>query len=157
MIVSRFARGHRQDGYDPHAHLFGGHFFSPRGNRVMGLDRSIRFPSSQTPNWDVIQSQLARVGEAATLRMIDGLPAFPDELPEPGWQELRLGLAAGMVTIRSQEGQMTCVVWGNADDCLKQGWLKVIWACASAGAGVIESEGKILSADEFARLNAIPG
>ena len=28
------------------------------------------------------------------------MPAFPDELPDPGWKELRVGTPGGMVTMR---------------------------------------------------------
>jgi len=67
----------------------------------MGLDRTIRFTSPDPPSWEAIRAQLARVGDAAPpVRMIDGQPAFPDETPEPGWREVRVGTAAGMVTIR---------------------------------------------------------
>ena len=34
--------------------------------------------------------------------MIDGLPAFPDEVPEPGWKELRIGFASGMPAASSR-------------------------------------------------------
>ena len=62
----------------------------------MGLDCTVRFPGGDPPAWDAIKLQLARVGEPAPLRMIDGLPAFPDETPAVGWRELRVGTAAGM-------------------------------------------------------------
>ena len=76
----------------------------------MGLDRTIRFPNVQAPAWAAIREQLARVGESGVLRMIDGLPAFPDEEPPPEWRELRVGTEAGMVTIRRATGVITCVV-----------------------------------------------
>jgi len=54
----------------------------------MGQERVVRF-AGEPPEWVVIRAKLAERGFAATLRMIDGLPAFPDETPEPGWKELR--------------------------------------------------------------------
>ena len=66
----------------------------------MGLDCTIRFPAGVLPAWGTVKGQLARVGELGPLRMIDGLPAFPDESPEADWRELRIGTAAGMVTVR---------------------------------------------------------
>jgi hypothetical protein len=116
----------------------------------MGLDRTIRFPSAETPSWGAIQTELARVGMTAVLRMIDGLPAFPDEVPEAGWKELRLGVSTGMVTIRNGPRLFTCAIWGNADEQLQLAWSKVIWACASSGSGTIEMPGGTLSPDEFA-------
>jgi hypothetical protein len=117
----------------------------------MGLDRTIRFASEETPTWNVIRAQLARVAEPASLRMIDGLPAFPDEAPELGWKELRIGTSAGMVTIRRGPGQLSCVVWGNADSALTAAWMKVIWACASAGDGLIDAPGGSVTPDQFAQ------
>jgi hypothetical protein len=120
----------------------------------MGLDRTIRFPTDPPP-WDAIRNQLARVGEAAPLRMIDNLPAFPDESPEPDWQELRVGFAAGMVTIRRTSATLTCVVWGNADDALRAAWDHLTWACAAAGNGTIETPAGPLFAADFARSAGI--
>jgi hypothetical protein len=117
----------------------------------MGLDRAVRFPTLETPSWEAIRAQLVRVGEAVPLRMIDGQPAFPDETPDADWKELRVGTAAGMVTIRRGPGVLTCVVWGNADAALSDAWEKVIWACAAAGGGRVDSPSGPLSADEFAR------
>jgi hypothetical protein len=81
--------------------------------------------------------------------MIDGLPAFPDESPANDWKEVRVGTAAGMVTIRRTPTSLTCVIWGNADAALNAAWAKVVWACAAAGGGVIEPE--LGTAEEFAK------
>jgi hypothetical protein len=83
--------------------------------------------------------------------MIDGLPAFPDETPEPGWAELRVGFPAGMVTVRRGAGSLTCVVWGNADPGLRAAWDRLCWACAAAGGGSVETPGGAVSAAEYAR------
>jgi hypothetical protein len=82
--------------------------------------------------------------------MIDGIPAIPDETPDPDWKELRVGTAAGMVSIRRVPGALTCVVWGNADAALTAAWDRVVWACADAGAGHINTPSGPLSADDFA-------
>lgn len=117
----------------------------------MGLDRTIRYPAGVVPAWDAIKFQLARVGEAAPLRMIDGLPAFPDESPADDWRELRLGCAAGMVTLRRGAASITCVVWSNADAALLAGRDRVAWACAAAGQGSVTTDAGEVGADEFAR------
>jgi hypothetical protein len=116
----------------------------------MGLDRTIRFPTGDTPSWDAIRDQIRRVGEDPPLRMIDGLPAFPDEIPEPGWRELRIGTSAGMITLRRAAGSLTCVVWGNADAALTAAWDRLCWACAAAGGGTVETPSGFVSAAEFA-------
>jgi hypothetical protein len=117
----------------------------------MGLDRAIRFLSGQTPSWEAIRASLLRIGEDASLRMIDGLPAFPDETPEDGWKELRVGMTAGMVTLRRVPDALACVVWGNAEGPLRAAWDKLCWACAAAGVGTIDTPSGPHSADEFAR------
>lgn len=116
----------------------------------MGMDRTIRFSSGEPPPWNTIRDQLRRVGEEATIRMIDGMPAFPDETPDPSWRELRIGTAAGMVTVRHRHDSLSCVVWGSADSALIAAWHKVIWACAAAGPGTVETPSGPLPAAEFA-------
>ena len=98
----------------------------------MGAERTISFTGS-VPSWQAIGSQLRRLGIEPVLRMIDGLPAFPDEQPEDSWKELRAGFAPGMVTIRRGVASLACVVWGNADDSLRAAWNALSWACAAAG------------------------
>ena len=46
--------------------------------------------------------------------MVDGLPSFPGEVPEPECGEVRVGLAAGMLTLRRDGDALRLVVWGNA-------------------------------------------
>ena len=122
----------------------------------MGMDRTIRLPGSAVPPWDDIRTHLRRVGEEPVVRMIDGLPAFPDETPEPGWKEIRVGLAAGMVSLRRGPGGLVCVVWGNADAGLVAGWDKLCWACAAAGGGVVVTPTGDVSADDFAAAHHLP-
>jgi hypothetical protein len=121
----------------------------------MGLDCTIRFPGGPVPAWDAVRGRLAHVGEPAPLRMIDGLPAFPDEAPEAGWRELRVGFAAGMVTLRREPDAITCVVWSNADPGLLAARDLVAWACAAAGEGTVETPDGAFSAEEFARRAGI--
>lgn len=117
----------------------------------MGLDRTIRFPTADAPDWAAIRAALGCFGEPVAIRMIDGLPAFPDESPEAGWKELRLGLPAGMVTLRRGPGALTAVIWGTGEPALTQAWHQVVWACASAGGGVIETPSGPQSAQDFLR------
>ena len=117
----------------------------------MGLDLTIRFPIDETPTWDAIRHQLSRLGVNPSLRLIDGQPAFPDESPAGDWKELRIATEAGMVTIRRSPNSLTCVIWGNAGAALEAAWSAVIWACASAGNGLIDSSTGAISPDEFAR------
>jgi hypothetical protein len=116
----------------------------------MGLDCTVRFPGAALPAWEAIRARLAEVGESGLLRMIDGMPAFPEETPDEGWRELRVGTGAGMVTIRRTGDSLNCVVWGNADPALLAARDRVAWACAAAGAGSVATPSGELSAPEFA-------
>jgi len=121
----------------------------------MGVDCTVRFPAGPVPAWDSVKSQLVRIGELAPLRMIDGLPAFPDETPDEDWHELRIGFAAGMVTLRKGAESLTCVVWGNAGGVLFAARDQLAWACAAAGSGVVVTPSGEVPAPEFAHLAGI--
>jgi hypothetical protein len=83
----------------------------------MGVERTVSLPSGE-PTWAAVAGELARTGPPPVVRMIDGLPAFPDETPADGWREVRVSLSGGMVTVRRQPGAWTCVVWGIDDPAL---------------------------------------
>ena len=124
----------------------------------MGLDRTIRFPTAETPAWEAIQNTTRtsrRVGPTAHDRR--NARVSRTKLPDAGWKELRVGTAAGMITIRRRPGMLSCVVWGNPDAALNAAWTKVIWACAEAGNGSIEMPAGLLSAEDFAQsVNLLP-
>jgi hypothetical protein len=93
----------------------------------MGLSRTISLPNGE-PTWDSLASRLKALGETPQLRMIDGLPAFPDETPPDNWRELRVTLSAGMVTIQRDLQTWTLVTWGNADPGLEASQERLIQA-----------------------------
>lgn len=117
----------------------------------MGLNRTVRFPIDETPTWDAIRHQLSRLGVTPSLRLIDDVPAFPEESPTSDWKELRIATEPGMVTIRRGPCSLDCVIWGNGDPALESFWLGVIWACASAGNGLVDNSTGAVPPDEFAR------
>jgi len=80
------------------------------------------------PTWPAVKQQLLDRGHTAIVRMIDGLPAFPDEEPEPTWGELRIALSGGMVTIRRTASEWICTTWGTADPALQES----VAACVAA-------------------------
>ncbi len=120
----------------------------------MGVELTVRFPA-EGPDFGAVRAQLARVCPVPPLRMIDGLPAFPDETPEPGWLELRFGFPAGMVTLRRAPGTLACVVWGTAGADLLAARDALAWACAEAGGGSVCADSGDLSAEAFARSRAL--
>ena len=85
----------------------------------MGLQRTIEFPTS-APSWSDLRARLLQVGFTPQMRLIDNLPAFPDEEPEETWQDLRFTLGHGMLTLRRSGKALTVLVWGNADSATQQ-------------------------------------
>jgi hypothetical protein len=102
----------------------------------MGMDRIITF-SGPEPTWPAVRDRIVAASQTVQMRMIDNLPAFPDEEPEDGWRELRVSLGGGMLTLRREPGRMRVVVWGNADESLVRDQEALANACAEAGGGVI--------------------
>ncbi len=119
----------------------------------MGLSRTVTFTADSRPTWESVRLAATTMGETPVVRMIDNLPAFPDEIPGPDWIDLRLSLSGGMVTIRSTPVGWIVSIWGNADQALLRSWSVVCWAVASAGEGsVILEDGRAVTADEFRDL-----
>jgi hypothetical protein len=95
----------------------------------MGMERVVQF-AGPPPTWAAIQKELAAAGLPVTVRMIDGLPAFPDEVPPDDWSEVRISTPSGMMTLRKQSDGIAVAVWGNADDKLQAELERVVEACA---------------------------
>ena len=124
----------------------------------MGIERIVRLPSNQVPHWPEVAAKLAELGEQPVLRMIDNLPAFPDEVPPADWRELRVGLTGGMVTLRRDGPVVRCVVWGTADSRLAHSRDACCWAIATVtGGGVEVASGDVLPADNFRSEYLSPG
>jgi hypothetical protein len=122
----------------------------------MGMDQKVLFPPDRTPSWTVLRDLLAARRLAPQLRMIDGELAFPDEAPPDTWQELRIGSAHGMVTLRREPDGIRLVTWGNADDALRQAWNVLTWAVATLSEGTVETESGRVNAQDFARTANVP-
>jgi len=114
----------------------------------MGMTLTITYPGA-APLWSVIRERSLPFTGPMQLRMIDGLPAFPDEQPEEGWRELRLSVSGSMLTLR-RGAQDECIIWGNADAALQRAWQAIAYACADAGNGLIPTEQGPRTASEFA-------
>lgn len=81
----------------------------------MGMTKSVTF-SDKAPAWSSVRERLTNLGHVPQMRMIDGMPAFPDEDPPEDWKEIRVSFGAGMVTIRADGPTWSFVVWGNSDE-----------------------------------------
>ncbi len=82
----------------------------------MGVERFVR--TATITEWLTVAARLVAAGCPAAVRMIDGLPAFPDEEPPADWRELRLSLAGGMVTVCRTGDGVRLVTWGTDDPAL---------------------------------------
>ena len=104
----------------------------------MGMQKIIHFPAAP-PAWTKARDLLAAQGRALQIRMIDGQLAFPDEEPSELWRELRLSTPQGMITVQREANRLALVVWGNADEGLRQQWNVLASAFAEAGGGTVET------------------
>jgi hypothetical protein len=92
---------------------------------------------AEEPTWSAIRTRIESAGGTVQMRMIDGMPAFPDEEPAVDWRELRVSLGTGMLTLRREPGRMRVIVWGNADEALKRDQQTLAQACADVGGGFV--------------------
>lgn len=100
----------------------------------MGMVRVVTFPDAG-PGWVAIRDSLTAAGNSFQMRMIDNMPAFPDEEPDADWREVRVSLGEGMLTLRREPGTLSVVVWGNADAALRADQERLVQACVEAGGG----------------------
>jgi hypothetical protein len=100
------------------------------------MERVVTFPGPE-PSWPAVRDRISAAGSPLQMRMIDNMPAFPDEEPESTWRELRVSLGGGMLTVRREPGRLRVVVWGNADEALKRDQELLARACAEAGGGTL--------------------
>jgi len=102
----------------------------------VGLQRVVKLSHGE-PSFVAVAEKWAESGEPLTVRMIDGLPAFPDEMPPDGWKEVRVSVPSGMITLRREAGQWACVVWGSADNALLTARDQLCDTIASVGRGTV--------------------
>jgi hypothetical protein len=122
----------------------------------MGIEQRVEFGAEGCPAWAAVAELLAKSKFPVQIRMIDGELAFPDETPPEGWRELRIGTAAGMVTVRRGQAGVDLVTWGNADPAMLEAWNALTWAFAARSQGcVLTPEGR-LSAEEYRRRQSMP-
>jgi hypothetical protein len=120
------------------------------------MDQKVAIPFDRIPAWSALRDLLARRNLLPQLRMIDGELALPDEQPPDTWKELRVGTPLGMVTLRREPDGIRLVTWGNADAAMRQAWNALTWAVAVESGGMIETGGKSMKAEEFARTAELP-
>src|SRR5262245_3269406 len=102
----------------------------------MGMECVVTFRAEE-PTWTAIRTRVEAGGSTIQMRMIDGMPALPDEEPLDDWREIRVSLGGGMLTLRREPGRMRVVIWGNADETLKRDQQTLAQACAEVGGGFV--------------------
>jgi hypothetical protein len=122
----------------------------------MGMEQTVAFEPGTVPPWAAVRDLLAARGFPVQMRMIDGQLAFPDEVPPDGWQELRVGTAHGMVTLRRDGDRMQTVTWGNADAAMMRAWNALTWAIAAAGTGRVLGPSGPVTAAEYQGIADLP-
>jgi hypothetical protein len=122
----------------------------------MGVEQTVMLPPGVPVPWTAIVERLTARAFSIQLRMIDGLPAFPEEEPSADWRELRVGTAAGMITLRRTPAGMGVTVWGNADPALLAAANALLWAVADVGGGRVETPAGSVTAAQFARAVPLP-
>ncbi len=122
----------------------------------MGIEYIVRFSGAPVPPLPRILAVLAAHNFPAQVRMVDGELTLPDEMLPDGWKDIRLGTAAGMVTLVRRGEELAVVTWGNADDALQRAWNAVAWATAKAGEGKIAAPGGEKSPEDFRTAVPMP-
>lgn len=122
----------------------------------MGMEQTVSFAGGTVPSYPAVHAFLAPRGFPLQMGMIDGQLAFPDEMPEENWRELRLRSPHGMVTVRRDGERLIFVIWGNADAALVQAWNALVWAFAEVGSGRIETPEGLLEARQYRERMELP-
>ena len=122
----------------------------------MGMDQTVAFAGRPIPLYTAVRDFLAQRCFLLQMGMIDGQLAFPDELPEENWRELRLRTPQGMVTVRRDGERLIFVTWGNADAAMRQAWNALVWAFAAVGGGRVETPEGAIDAADYANRAELP-
>ena len=115
----------------------------------MGMEHVVQCADGMIPPLSRVMEVLADHQFQVQVRMVDGELTLPHEVPTDGWKDVRLGTAAGMVTLMRRGQELAVVTWGNADEAMQSAWNAVAWAVAKAGQGNVVCPGGSQGADEF--------
>lgn len=123
----------------------------------MGMEQTVSFAGTTIPAYSAVRDFLGHHDFPLQMGMIDGQLAFPDEMPEASWRELRLRTPHGMVTLRRDGERLVFVIWGNADAAMRQAWNALVWAFAEVGGGRVETSEGLLDARAYQERVELPG
>jgi hypothetical protein len=106
----------------------------------MGIEQKVTFGDLGCPTWTRVSDLLTRRGFPVVVRMLDGELRLPEEEVPAAWNELRVSTPRGMVTVRRQGNALSLVVWGNADEPLRQACDVLAQAWAEMSGGKVTTE-----------------
>lgn len=113
----------------------------------MGMDIKVR--SKSIPSWESWTVLLTSRNALVQMRMIDNMPAFPDETPPEDWRDVRVNILGNMITLRRETDGVRLVTWGNTEGEAVRAWRLAAWAIARASDGMIQIDGLEQTAEEF--------
>ncbi len=122
----------------------------------MGMEYKVAVSRNAAIVWSELTAYCSALAFPLQLRMIDGELAFPDETPPHDWRELRVGTPGGMVTLKREADGVNVIVWGNADDAMRQAWNALTLALARITGANILVAGESKSAEVFAASAPLP-
>jgi hypothetical protein len=122
----------------------------------MGMEQRVTFAGRAIPSYPSVRDLLSGRGFPVQTGLIDGQLAFPDELPDESWRELRLRTPQGMVTVRREAERLVFVTWGNADAAMLQAWNAIVWAFAESGGGQVETPEGLLEPAAYRERVSLP-
>ena len=122
----------------------------------MGMEKCVSFAGKTIPSYSAVRDFLSDRAFPLQMGMIDGQLAFPDDMPQENWRELRLRTPQGMVTVRRDAERLVFVTWGNADAAMLQAWHALMWAFAKVGGGRVETPDGLLDAGAYRDRAELP-
>ncbi|MSU78386.1 MAG: hypothetical protein EXS16_09850 [Gemmataceae bacterium] len=122
----------------------------------MGMEHKVSIARNTAIIWTELTAYCNAWAFPLQLRMIDGELAFPDETPPHDWKELRISTSGGMITLRRDNDGISVVVWGNADDAMRQSWNTLTLMLARVTGASVIVDGETKTADGFAAGAGLP-
>ena len=105
----------------------------------------LRRLNSVGQSWEVhlqvkpqLSEVLASIGDGWKLRLVDGLPAFPDEAVPSEFHEVRLALSGEMVTVVSEPFGYRLVTWSFVSPEFQNAVNRLAERLVFTGGGTIE-------------------
>ncbi len=121
----------------------------------MGQTLQIESPDGSALEWPAFVVALAEYRLAPVVRMIDGLPAFPDEIPGEGWREVRVSAADGMITIHASPTGYRFTIWNDTASSFVNAWQTLVYVAAQQiGGSVVLGDARV-SPEKFAQLHQL--